>query len=495
MDHSNDSMDTSDCVDTSALNTCLNKLNEAFRDIRSNRSETSKIEISQASQPRNVQIVYEVLQKLPHNMFFTTKNISTSDHPSLYPAVLEHMKISKKELRKFLNIMRLSSRSFPLLKFTKPMVGLIMIKENVDDVVIPPVSVSCKMSPPIIASLPQAVTKTATTASDIISKDQQEHPMYKMMKYLPRNTFYAIGTLIEPSLFTAVCVARDNLEAIYGREQELEEMNEIMFKERGKKIKFLEVIMFTQMARNSPQLFPLIHFYPVRQFGFKWIMIKSDVSIRVIGGPEDEQSGKGIIDHIEQGFLHLMSNYNDIYNEIILRLDPLKFYFLPSAIRKLINASTNIDAKPIEDIYLSCKKIKVDLSRGDFINFFKFYIKYSHMFPRLQRAKWKECGNEFSCFIVKCEDQNTSTKIIGQSSETMDDSSCSDASSVHSEASEGIHNEGQLEEKSYPKQEVLCKRKNNLLKKQEKMQKEIDKITSKLAALSNEDKPNMQMLI
>jgi len=314
----------------------------------------AKEEKQEAQSSVRVKALYGILQQLPRNVYFSTKikepdDSLSSKHPSLYEALMEHTNITKKQLNLQLKVMRMSQIRFPLLVFTPPKRGLMLIKNDVNDV--PPRPNQKVLEPEDVAAF------------------------YEIMKKLPRNTYFGIRPKSEPNLLHALnsFVCNNKID-----QEDIEKM----------KIRQKDIRSMIPFIRKAPQIFPMIHFHPFGFNGSPWLLVKSEVNTIVVGGPKEESEGKVIVTESQEEAKEILeARARSIYEDIILKL-------------KLDEKYSN---GPDKMFFKACKEIKPNLVFSQFQEFIAYFLKNKVTFPQLKNIKWIENEKDVRGFVLVSE--------------------------------------------------------------------------------------------
>lgn len=389
-----------------------------------------------------VKDIYCKLQLLPRNVYFATKNKrsdnpSSSKHPSLFEALLEHINIPRKQLNLQLKIMRMSKNRFPLLAFTPSRRGLMLIKNHVDDV--PP-----RLNPKFMDIEPNEV-----------------NAFYEKMKMLPRNTYFAIRPKVEPNFLDALnSIIPDETPDVNEEDYEVIELNE----KRSNKMNQRDLRIMIEITKNSPQLFPLLHYHGFRFNGSPWLMVKSDPNIFIVGGPNEENQGKAIVvDSKEEANEILEERSRSFYTDIVLELNTDEKY------------SNGRDGM----FYRACKEIEPNLTNYRLRNFLLYYKKNKDKFLRLKNVEWNENEESIRGFVLVSEDaskERLPDEIDGQLDMEMMEDEISPSNDTKMRGGQG--------------RALRMK-----LKRQNLLHHTIDKLTEKLEALNNSDRKGAKIQI
>ena len=368
--------------------TSLKELELAIKTINTYQPQIEKNK-NTLSNEVGLQKLYQILQLLPRNVYFSMRRMNNffmegkTKFPSLLAALSEHVDISKpKQILKKIKMMKLSPRRFPLLFFPKPKLALMMIKKHADDDVL-----ACPIpnySAPNLSAM--------MIPSMVQIQDQEEHPMYCKLKQLTRNSFYAIRPNNQPNILNALQnLNGPSIQSHYTFNQK-------------------QILIFLDLARMTPRLFPLLFIHPKKYKGSFWILIKSDINVKVIGNPKSQLEEKiKVTAQNDEEVTQIMNEVAaSIYNEIIINLDKdLLFLINPQGFdMKQLKNATNMendiskDAKMVQSLFHACKEKKPSLKRYQFQIFKQQYKKKPKLFPKFQRVSWVNSDKKYHAFRV-----------------------------------------------------------------------------------------------
>lgn len=418
---------------------------QSFEDLKDLYELIEKIylkeEKKEAKKPVGIKALYGIFQQLDRNIYFSTKNkvmsddSSSSKHPSLYEAIMEHTSITKKQLNQQLKVMRMAKNRFPLLVFTPPKRGLIMIKNDVNDV-------------------PSRPNQKVLEPEDV-------EAFYATMKMLPRNTYFAIRPKSEPNLLKALNTVLSNATNSH---EESEKMEIDQNNTQGKKMTQKDIRSIIPILKETPQVFPLIHF---RRDGFKgtpWLMVKSDVNTIVVGGPKEEFEGRAIVtDSPEEANEILEARARSFYDGIILKL--------------------NVDEKyshgPEKMFFKACKTIEPNLVFNTLNEFIIFFRKNKDKFPQLKSIVWKENEKDVRGFVVVSENailEKLPLEVDDQDTEMVEEDNVMSINDTKARGGRG--------------RELRMN-----LKRKEQLQARVDTLTKKLQALNRPERKGAKIQI